>query len=365
MSNFPLVSVNLLTYNAQNLIEPCLNSVLEQTYPNIEILVIDNASEDRTLEQVTRYKEQETNFPIKIIENKKNLGFAAGHNIGIKESKGEYILCLNQDVVLDKDFIKNAVETMKIDRKIGAVQGKLYKAKIQDSCFIQTKILDTTGLVMFKNRRVINRGQGEKDKGQYQRGEIFGVDGAAPFYRRSALEDVKLPIFKGAAPQIISVNPRSYPHKSASIKYEYFDEDFFMYKEDVDLAWRMRLYGWKSVYEPRIIGYHLRGAGEQAVTNPIKIIQQRRKISQMAKFYSFKNQRLMQIKNELPTLFFRDFCRIIIKELSAWLYVLVFEKYSWKAIKGLIKQVPRAWKKRKIIVKRRRVGAREMAKWFQ
>jgi len=346
-----LVSVNLLTYNAQSLIEPCLNSVLEQTYPNIEILVIDNASEDKTLEQVTRYKIQETNFPIKIIKNKKNLGFAAGHNIGIKESRGEYILCLNQDVVLDKDFIKNAVEIMKIDRKIGAVQGKLYKAKIQDSCFIQTKILDTTGLVMFKNRRVINRGQGEEDKGQYQRGEIFGVDGAAPFYRRSALEDVKLPILKGKIPCLD--------------RFEYFDEDFFMYKEDVDLAWRMRLYGWKSVYEPRIIGYHLRGAGEQAVTNPIKIIQQRKKISQMAKFYSFKNQRLMQIKNELPTLFFRDFCRIIIKELGAWLYVLVFEKYSWKAIKSLIKQAPKAWKKRKIIIKRKRARVREMVKWFQ
>ena len=85
MSNFPLVSVNLLTYNAQNLIEPCLNSVLEQTYPNVEILVIDNASEDRTIEKVKSQKLKIKNFPIKIIENKKNLGFAAGHNIGIKE----------------------------------------------------------------------------------------------------------------------------------------------------------------------------------------------------------------------------------------------------------------------------------------
>ncbi|GAG64164.1 unnamed protein product [marine sediment metagenome] len=75
-----LVSINILTYNAQDLIEPCLNSVLKQTYENFEVLVIDNASDDETLKRAK-------NFPVKIIENKKNLGFAAGHNIGIKKTE--------------------------------------------------------------------------------------------------------------------------------------------------------------------------------------------------------------------------------------------------------------------------------------
>jgi len=265
-------------------------------------------------------------------------------------------LCLNQDAILDKDFIKHAVEAMEVDEKIGAVQGKLYK--IRDMGEIRSpagdrisNIIDTTGLLMFKNRRVVSRGQGEKDRGQYQRGEIFGVDGAAPLYRRKALEDIKLPILKGRAPKLD--------------EFEYFDEDFFMYKEDIDLAWRMRLYDWKAVYEPKAVGYHLRGAGEEAVRNYLKIAKARRKISDFAKYHSFKNQRLMQIKNELPALFFRDFYRIIIKEIAAWLYALLFEKYTWKAIRELCKQIPKAWRKRKIIVSHKKVGAKKMAMWFK
>lgn len=331
MAKNELVSVNILTYNARGLIGPCLESVLKQTYKNVEVLVIDNASVDRTLEKVKK-------FPVKIIKNKKNLGFSAGHNVGIKESKGEYVLCLNQDVVLDKDFIKNLVGAMGADDKIGVVQGKLFKVK--DIRYPSDKIIDTTGLLMFKNRRVVSRGQGEKDKNQYKKGEVFGADGAAPLYRRSALEDVK-------------------------IDKEYFDEDFFMFKEDIDLAWRIRLYGWKAVYKPEAIGYHLRGAGEGAVKDYISVAKARRKISQFAKFHSFKNDRLMRIKNELPGLFFHDFYRIIIKEIAAWAYVLLSEKYTWKAIKELFKQAPNAWRKRKIIMKRKRVRTKEMARWFQ
>ncbi len=338
-----LVSVNILAYNGEKIIESCLKSILEQTYPNLEILVVDNASTDTTLEKIKNQKFLPTGRQVNIrtIENKKNIGFAAGHNIGIRESRGEYILCLNQDVVLDKDFIKYAVEAMEKDEKIGSVQGKLYK---------KDKILDTTGLLAYKNRRFVNRGQGEKDNGQYdgpstssgresEIREIFGVDGAAPLYRRKALEDIK-------------------------INNEYFDEDFYMFKEDVDLAWRMRLYGWKAVYEPRAIGYHLRGAGEKAVKNYINIARQRRKISQFAKFYSFRNQRLMQVKNELPALFFCHFHYIIIKEIAAWIYALLFEGYILKTIFALFKQIPKAWQKRKIIMKRKRIGEKEIRKWF-
>lgn len=323
-----LVSVNILAYNGEKIIESCLKSILEQTYSNLEILVVDNASTDKTIKKIK-------NFNIRTIENKKNIGFAAGHNIGIRESRGEYVLCLNQDVILDKNFIKYAIETMEKDEKIGAVQGKLYK---------KDKILDTTGLLAYKNRRFVNRGQGEKDNGQYDNSnyrteEIFGVDGAAPLYRREALENTR-------------------------ISHEYFDEDFYMYKEDVDLAWRLRLYGWKAIYEPRAFGYHLRGAGEKAVKNYINIARQRRKISQFAKFYSFRNQRLMQIKNELPALFFYHFYYIIIKEIAAWIYVLLLERYGLKTIFALFKQIPKAWQKRKIIMKRKRVDEKEMKKWF-
>ena len=337
------MSVNILTYNAQDLIGPCLRSVLKQTYDNIEVLVIDNASIDKTLDVIRKISPK-----IRIVRNENNLGLSIGYNTGIRESKGEYVLCLNQDVVLDGDFVKNAIEAMEIDDKIAGVQGRLLRITNLNELRMDT--IDTTGLVIFKNRRIVNRGQGEKDKGQYERGEIFGTDAAASLYRRSALEDIKLPIFKSGVPQ--------------TNRFEYFDEDFFMYKEDVDLSWRFRLYDWKAIYEPEAVGYHLRGAGEKAVRNYIAIVKERRKISGFAKYHAFKNQRLMQIKNELAGLFFCHFYCILIKEMAAWLYALCFEKYAWKAIVGLFKQIPNARRKRKIIMARKRTNGKKMKKWF-
>jgi len=333
------VAINILSYNGEKLIGPCLKSVAEQTYPHIEVLVIDNASKDKSLEQIQISKSKIHKFPIRIIENKENVGFAAGHNQGIRESKGEYVFCLNQDVIMDKDFIQNAIETMEKDKKIGAIQGRLYK--ITDINSPIREVIDTTGLMIFKNRRVVNRGQGEKESGQYMKAEeIFGADGAAPIYRRGALENAK-------------------------INNEYFDENFFCYKEDIDLSWRMRLLGWKIYYEPKAIGYHLRGAGETATIKTAEIIRQRKKISSFAKFHSFKNQRLMQIKNELPSLFFPDFFSILIKEIGAWTYVLVFETYTLKAIKELFKTIPDAFKKRKLIMAKRKINNKEMKIWFR
>ncbi len=334
-----LVSINIVTYNAQDLIEKCLESVFNQTYKNIEVLVIDNNSQDKTKGILGEIR---GNRGFKIILNKKNLGYTGGHNVGIRECKGDYVLCLTQDVVLDKDFIKYAVEAMEEDIKIAAIQGKLFR---------KDKILDSTGLVMFKNRRVIDRGMGELDKGQYDgpstssgrelsAREIFGVNGAAPLYRREALEDIK-------------------------IDNEYFDEDLFMYKEDIDLAWRLRLYAWKAIYQPEAFAYHLRGAGDKAVRDYVSVALARRKISKFAKFHSFKNDRLIRIKNELPGLFFRHIFYIIIKEMGAWGYVLVFEHYTWKAIRDLIKQIPNAWRKRKLIMTRKRVSIKDMKKWFK
>ncbi|HEB01509.1 MAG TPA: glycosyltransferase family 2 protein [Candidatus Portnoybacteria bacterium] len=328
MEKNKLVSINILTYNGQDLIKPCLKSVLEQTYPNLEILIIDNASSDGSVGYLKK------NYPqLRLIENKKNLGFSVGHNMAIKKSRGEFILCLNQDVVLDRDFIKKALAVFKEDKKIGAVQGKLLRS--------QTGIIDTTGLIIFRNRRIISRGQGKEDRGQYEKKEeIFGVDGAAPIYRRSALEDIK-------------------------INSEYFDEDFFLYKEDVDLAWRMRLAGWKSVYQPEAVGYHLRGSGDSAATSSWRIIQERRKISGRAKYYSWKNQRLMQIKNEYPGLFLKDFMPIIWKEIRSLGYIIIFEPYLFKSIGKFFLQLPQAWQKRKTIMSRKRAASQDIGKWFR
>lgn len=389
---YPLVSINILTYNGQQYIQACLDSVLAQTYPKIEILVIDNASTDGTVD----YLKKLTNPKLQKIFNQKNLGFAAGHNQGIRESRGKFICCLNQDVVLEKDFIEKVIEIFQKDEKIGAVQGKLYRFikygpndplkfcqrqnlggkskanskgpstrshRLAQGINKKLLILDHTGLVMLKNRRIIARGQGQIDRRQFDSlEEIFGVDGAAPVYRRTALEDVKLP--KNFPPPGQIFLRKTWAGGSNHNQSEYFDEDFFCYKEDVDLAWRLQWAGWKSIYQPKAIAWHDRTSGESASRNPISIIRERRKIGQFSKYLSFKNQRLMQIKNEDVWLFLKHLPWILPKEIAAWLYVLLFEKYTWKAIIQLFREMPRAWQKRKMIMGRKKVEAKEMERWF-
>jgi len=341
----PLISVNLLLYKPKFYLEPCLKSLLAQSYDNWELLIIDNASGDGTVERVNQIlsaAEGKTPFH-KVVANSKNLGFAAGHNQGIKASRGELVVMVNQDLILDKDFLSNIVEIF-ADERIGAAQGKLRRLKVEGEELTKTDIIDNAGLIFLKNRRIVARGQGQLDKGQFDEPtEIFVVDGALPIYRRAALEDTAI-TFAGQT--------------------EYFDEDFFAYKEDVDLGWRLRLYGWRAWYAPQALAWHARTSGESLATNYFTIIRERLKISKLGKYHSFKNQRLMQIKNELPRLLLAHAPWWLPKEIGAWLYALVFERYTWKSMKELWQLAPRAWQKRQFIMAQRKVGAKEIGKWY-
>lgn len=346
----PLISVNLLLYKPKFYLVPCLESIFAQTYENFELLIIDNDSGDGTVERVKEVikqaREGGQKVPFyKIIENKKNLGFACGHNQGIVESKGELVAMINQDVILDEDFLKQAAQAFDDAEGTGSIQAKILRLKVDKGNLIKTDIIDTTGLVILKNRRIIARGQGRKDVGQHDKPEeIFGVDGALPVYRRAALKDAS-----------ISIDSRS----------ECLDEDFFAYKEDVDLAWRLRLYGWEAVYDPRIIAWHARTSGDSEAQNYFAIAKERLKIGKFAKYLSFKNQRLMQIKNEQAPLLFKHIFYWLPKEIASWIFVILFEHYTWRAIKELFEQAPAAFKKRKLIMARKRMSDKEMEAWFK
>lgn len=345
----PLVSMNLLLFRPGFYLQPCLESIFAQHYDNFELLIIDNNSGDGTEEEVQKIikNAQAAGQPVpfyKIIASQENLGFAAGHNLALRESRGELVVMVNQDIILDRDFLSQAVAAFD-DKNISALQAKILRLKVEDKNLLKTDIIDTTGLVILKNRRIIARGQGRQDCGQFDRpDEIFGVDGALPIYRRSVLDNATIRL---------------------GSRIECFDEDFFMYKEDVDLAWRIRLFGYRAFYEPRVIAWHARTAGDSAQTNYLEIVKERRKVNSLGKFHSFKNQRLMQIKNEQLSLLFKHFIYFFPKELASWLYVLLFERYTWKSIKELFKLAPQAWAKRQIIMSRQRLGESEMEKWFK
>jgi len=246
------------------------------------------------------------------------------------------------------------VKVFEQDEKIGAIQPKMKNKNDK------TRI-DSTGHVIFKSRRMVDRGQGEEDVGQYEQiEEVFGNNGAVAFFRKACLEDVKIQVPSSK----FSAKGGSAPGGKVSSS-EYYDPDFFMYKEDVDLSWRIRLYGWKIMYCPKAIVYTDRTSkpisGKAGV---VQVIKTRKKQKQYVQQLSFKNHRLNLIKNDLLWLFLKHLPWILPREIGAWMYVLFFEPRTWPAIAELFRQMPRAWKKRKIIMAKKRVGAREIEKWF-
>lgn len=194
----------------------CLNSLRKQIYKNFEIILIDNGSTDGSVEFV------KSNFSeIKIIKNKENPGFAEANNQGIKVSKGEFIVTLNNDTMTDKNWLENLVEVAQKDRKIGMCASKILLMSGQNE-------IDSVGVNVCLDGMTRQRGRGEIDKGQYDRiEEVMFPSACAALYKREMIEEIGL-----------------------------FDELFFAYCEDSDLGLRGRLAGWKAVLSPNAIVYH-------------------------------------------------------------------------------------------------------------
>jgi len=334
----PLVSVSLVTYNAARWLDACLASLFAQTHPDIEIIVIDNGSTDGTRE---RLEAATAGRPAtRLVLSATNLGYAKGHNRAIAESRGEYVCLLNQDMVLDPDFLGAALAAFDAPN-VGSVQGRL---RWLSPDLERTNLIDSTGLQINRSRRITSRGQGSADGPHYDRAELlFGVDGACPVYRRSALEDVGLEGRNGI---------------------EYLDEDFFMYKEDVDLAWRLLLRGWDAAYAPAAVAWHARGAGESAAKTAWEVIQHRRRIPTWVKRLSWRNQRLMQIKNEDASLVVRDLPRVIGHEVAALAYLVGSNPTNVGAVVELVRMVPAALRKRRQVQRLRRLSRSDLAAWF-
>ena len=409
MQENPKVTVSVINYNDRKFIFKAIESAVNQSYSNLEIIITDNNSTDGTREEIEKMvpeweemrKSQSGSTQeygandlsgvhslecknIIYIKNDENTGFGRPHNEAMRIMKGDFILLLNSDAILTADYIEKALKPFS-DSKVGAVQGKLLRYNFDKNELCKDKensklnIIDTTGLMMLKNRRIVCIGQGEPDSGQFEKEkEVFGADGAIPVYRKESLEDVKLPKLE----TMLSTTPltptlsrgerelnspleRGKFAKRMGCVYEYFDENFFLYKEDVDLAWRLRLCGWKTIYTPAAVAYHGRGSGDSMAKSYVDIIKERRKINVRAKYLSFKHQRLMQIKDDFPSLLFtKHLPRFIIKEVGAWAYMMIFERFTIKVLKDLYHDVPLFLKKRKMVMAKKRVGAKEMEKWF-
>ena len=235
MSN-KLVSVILLNYNCMKFIDLLFESLRRQTYSPAEVLLFDNGSTDGSVEYVRKRYDG-----ISIYEMGRNTGFSLPNNEGIRKAKGDYILTLNLDVVIEHNFIEQMVNAIETGPRVGWVAGKMLKLTPDGA---RCPEIDCLGHHMARFRYAT-----ETDYSVPFRWEdyahprpVFGASACAALYRRSMLEDVAL-------------------------DGEFFDEDFFAFWEDVDLDWRAQQRGWTCVFTPRAVGYHLRG-GSGLSTRP-------------------------------------------------------------------------------------------------
>ncbi len=249
------ISIVIVTYNSARFLPDCLASIKDQSFQDFEIIVIDNSVN--------------------------NLGLCRANNQGIRRSKGEYILIMNPDVVLKKDFLEKIIEQAEKLPQGGSFGPKLLRLINNE----KTDIIDSTGLKVLPHYKIIDRGAGKQDKGQFEKTEeVFGISGACALYRRKAID--------------------------------FFDEQFFVYKEDIDMAWMLKEKGWQNWYIPEAVAYHQRA---------IFLGKERKKRNRLINYYSYRNHLLLLAKHLDKKTFWQNSWRIIPYEFGKFIYILFFE----------------------------------------
>lgn len=254
-------SVIIPNWNGENLLKDCLKSLREQTFTDFEIILVDNGSEDDSLNYTS------INFPeVKIVRLSKNYGFAKAINEGVRNSNADYVVFLNNDTYADKNWLKSLVVYAKKYPKAISINSKLLN-------YYKRSKIDGVGIVINEVGQARSLGWQEEDKGQYDRAKyIFGATGGASLFKRLAF-----------------------------IKVGLFDENFFMYSEEVDFAFRAQFLGYKSILCPKAIVYHKHKASAK-------------RLPQHTEYWQFRNMYQTIIKN-FPT-------KVILKKWR-WLKIIL------------------------------------------
>ncbi|MBI2551518.1 glycosyltransferase family 2 protein [Candidatus Uhrbacteria bacterium] len=353
------ISIHLVTWNSARHLPALLESIQAQSEPRFSVRVVDNASEDRSREIV---REQ---FPSALLmRNARNNGFASAHNQAIRYAldhwEGEdlsdkYIVLINPDIILKPTCLEELLRVARAHPSASCVGAKLLRTFTESgsdevlSEKTPSDIIDSLGLHPHRNRSITEWRAGELDRDPHPAGrmqgtegeeeEVFGISGALALYRASALAD-------------------------ASAEGAVFDPSFFSYKEDVDLAWRLRWLGYEAWCAPRAAAFHERGMAAPSLHGFWARVSHRRRQPDRRKYYSNRNHWLLLIKNESAGSLFLSAPWILLHEAKRVLYTLCIEPLGLGAFASAFLGFPRAWKARRLLISRRRVSPKDMRKWF-
>lgn len=306
----PKVSIIILNWNGLKETSECLESLKKITYPNYEIIVVDNGSKGKDADIL----EKKYRNYIRLIRNKYNLGFAEGNNVAIRkvmqEGESNYILTLNNDTTVEPNFLEELVKCAEKHPEAGSIQPKMILARYPD-------YIDSVGLVLSKTGFGFNRGAYQKRTSFNKEEEILGPCAGAALYKVDALKDVM-------------------------INDEIFDKDFFAYYEDFDLALRLQWAGWKSYFCPSAIVYHKKGA-----TGGIR--------SKFTAYYRTRNQTWNLFKNLPSSFIFKNIHLILLAQFAQIGINLL--KGRFFLLPSIIKgRLDGYFRLRRILVKKRKIN---------
>ena len=304
------VAVVILNWNGIKDTVACLDSLLVQTYPDYQIVVIDNGSIDNSVEILEKYIADHQDHSIELIRNNKNLGFTGGVNTGIRwalKNNFDGVALFNNDATADQNWLLNLTKGLD-NEEVGISTGLLLH---EDG-----KTIDSSGDWYSKWGLPFPRNRGENTVFASKDGFVFGASGGATLYRSAMLKEIGL-----------------------------FDDDFFAYYEDADISFRAQLAGWKVAYNSEAIAYHKQGATSS-------------KIPGFAVYQTFKNLPILFLKNVPKELLFFIGSRFYLA------YVLMYfntftHGTGWPATKGLFKSLaltPKALKERSVIQRNKKVS---------
>jgi len=323
------VSVHIVNWNHRQFLGPLIESLRRQTYPIERILIVDNASTDGSIE----YLDQEPG--VHILRFTRNTGFSHGHNQAIAVTTTDAVLVTNPDLILEPTCIAELMQALERDARVAAVTPKLLRYTLSADDLrepIRSDTIDAAGLILRRSRQAVNRGE---DSNQHfdRSDDVFGAPGVLALYRRSALTDV--------APD-----------------GEVFDEDFFAYKEDVDLAWRLQWANWRTRFVPSAVAYHHRSLVHHG--DRLKSVRRiREQRSSRLRILSYRNHFLLQMKNETWGTWLPHLPFILGYEIKKFLYLLIREPRTLTGLAQAFRLAGRMRSKRRRGSHLRRVSSSE------